>query len=745
VGEGAKRVTTGDDMYAGVLVALDWGRAGMAVSLADSTWGEEVKGGGLKPVLAHMWELEKERLAIWSPLFLVTGIWSYFSLSREPPFGLAAVLLFISALVFWRWRSNKALIIIAIILVGFGIAKLRVEWIGTSLLNAYVAEVKATGWVSDIDQRGKSNRILIVDVETAQGLPPDEVPRSVRLRASVKPGQELRIGDHVALTASLSPLPRPVAPGAFDYGRQLYFQGVGAVGRAKSGVVVQEDTVPWSYALRRTFHDLRSAIGERVHAVIKGPLGSFAEALITGERATIPKSLNSSLQASGLFHILSISGLHMSLVAGGAFWAVRAALALVPRLALQYPIKKWAAAGAMVVGLLYMLLADSGAATERSFIMIAVVFFAVLVDRPAISLHNLAVAAIIILGMEPEQALSASFQMSFMAVMGLAAFFPAFEAFTSHFGPQAGQGFAGQWTRRLVLLVLASVATSLIAGTLSSIPAAHHFGRIAPFAVVSNALALPIVGLVVMPMAMLGVFLMPLGLEALPLKMVELGLQGVVWISDWVASWPAAQSLWPLLPVQAAILLSLAAVLVCLSASRLRWFAVPCVALAALFVTPHKPLLLFDERGANAALLTDVGYVPAAAKGASYSAGRWLQQVGDDASVAETAKRAGWSCNAGTCNAKEQGMTISYLLRAVEHNMACPVADILLAEFPLRRRCKGKHVTIDRFDVWRNGAHAVYIEDSSLKVATAREKQGARPWVYEPRARDASIFTRKRP
>jgi competence protein ComEC len=717
----------------------------MAVSLADSTWGEEVKGGGLKPWLARIWDLEKERLAVWSPLFLVTGIWGYFSLSREPSFTLGAVFLLISALVFWRWRSNKALIIFAMVLAGCGIAKLRTEWIGTPLLSAYVAEATVTGWVSEIDHRGKSSRILIVDIETAQGLPSNEVPRSVRLRVTVKPGQELRIGDHVTLTASLSPLPRPVAPGAFDYGRQLYFQGVGAVGRAKGGVAAEEGTIPWSYKLRRIFHDLRTAIGERVHAVIKGPLGSFAEALITGERATIPKSLNTSLQASGLFHILSISGLHMSLVAGGAFWAIRAALALLPKLALQYPIKKWAAAGAMFVGLLYMLLADSGAATERSFITIAVVFFAVLVDRPAISLHNLAVAAIIILLMEPEQALSASFQMSFMAVMGLAAFFPAFEAFTSRFGPQARQLSAGYWMRRLVVLVLASIATSLIAGTLSSIPAAHHFGRLAPFAVISNALALPMVGLVVMPMAMLSVFLMPIGLEALPLKMMELGLLGVVWISDWVASWPAAQSLWPLLPVEAAILLSLAAVLVCLSASRLRWFAVLCMALAALFVTPQKPLLLFDERGANAALLTDAGYVPAAATGASYSAGRWLQQAGDDVSVAEAAKRAGWSCNAGTCNAKVHGMTISFLQRAVEKNLTCPEADILLAEFPLRRRCKGKRATIDRFDVWRNGAHAIYAVGNSLKVTTAREEQGARPWVYVARARNASIFSRKRP
>jgi competence protein ComEC len=137
--------------------------------------------------------------------------------------------------------------------------------------------------------------------------------------------------------------------------------------------------------------------------------------------------------------------------------------------------------------------------------------------------------------------------------------------------------------------------------------------------------------------------------------------------------------------------------------------------------------------------------VPAIAKGASFSAGRWLQQAGDTASVVEAAKREGWSCNAGLCGAKKQGLTISFLQRAVEQNMTCPVADILLSEFPLRRRCKGSRVTIDRFDVWRNGAHAIYINSNAIQTITAREQQGTRPWVYGPRPRNTSIFSHKRP
>jgi competence protein ComEC len=187
-------------------------------------------------------------------------------------------------------------------------------------------------------------------------------------------------------------------------------------------------------------------MGARIHAVLDEPYASFAEALITGERSTIPAEVNRSLQVSGLYHILSISGLHMWLVAGGVFWAVRAVLALVPGLALAWPIKKWAAAAAVATGLFYLLLADSGVATERSFIMVAVVFFAVLVDRPAVSARNLALAALLILLREPEAAVDASFQMSFFAVMGLVAVYEAWSRRRKEEGPPR------HWAFRLAAL-----------------------------------------------------------------------------------------------------------------------------------------------------------------------------------------------------------------------------------------------------------------------------------------------------
>ena len=715
----------------------------MAIWQPISTWSHSVQEEAVKLPRWHwlmlIWERESQRLAIWSPLLLVTGIWIYFNLGEEPPVLLAATMTVFATAILMRYRHKKLLVILAIISLGFAVATWRTISVATPLLRAYAPGIAIKGQVVDVEQRGKSRQRIILALQSAANLPADEIPLRVQLQILTKAPLP-KIGDTLSVTADLSPLPGPILPGSFDYGRQLYFQSIGAMARTKFTPLISAEPASWSYALRRNFHALRTAIGTRIRAVIPGPLGAIADALITGERTAIPRSIVNSLQASGLFHILSISGLHMSMVAGGTFWVVRAGLALFPLLALRFPIKKWAAMVAVLVGFFYMLLADSGAATERSFIMIAVVFFAVLVDRPALSLHNLAVAAVLILLWAPEQAVAASFQMSFMAVMGLAAFFAWWQKFVPQPIAVTGQNMFSRWLRKIVILIIASLATSLVAGALSSIPAAHHFGRLAPYSLFANAMALPIVGLVVMPMAMLSVLLMPLGLDAVPLHVMEIGLQLVVSISDWVASWPGANGQMPRISAFAAVLLALAAAAICLPATRLRVLALPLSMAAVLVLMQQaKPDVLIDERAGNVAIYTPDGLVPADGEKAGFSAGRWLKEYGDNLSPKKAAMRAGWSCKEGVCLANVKGRSIAFLKGNVALTKICPKVDILVAQYPLRRRCKGVEMTIDRFDVWRSGAHAIWLNDHTLRLAKSKQQQGNRPWVYQPRPRNKQL------
>ena len=697
----------------------------MAFGEPDSTAMDRIKGA---------LELQASRMMLWSPVFLIAGIWIYFNLSIEPSGVAVAGLSFVTLTLFYFARVSTFSLMIGLVLLGFSIAKFRHEIVATPLLRAAVVESDIAGYVADADNRGGKRRVLVIELDEASNVPVGEMPRRVRLTTFHAP--DVLIGDYVRMRARLNPLPMPVAPGAFDYGRDLYFQSIGAMGTSKSEPHIDVRDVPSKFWVRRFFHSLRSAMGARIIAVIPGPLGAFANAMITGERAAIPKEMNTSLQISGLAHILSISGLHMTLVAGGVFWAVRAFLALFPPLALRYPIKKWAAVAALFVGLIYMLLADSGSATERSYIMIAVMFFAMLVDRPAVSLRNLAISAMLILLVTPEQSMGASFQMSFLAVMGLAAFFE----WWNHRPIDVKHLAASRMARTIGYtwrLAVGSILTTLVAGGLSSIAAAYHFGRMAPYGTIANGLSLPVVSLVVMPAALTSAMVMPFGLEYYPLKLMELGLWATMWISDLVSTWPGSNVIIPKPSLYGVVITVLGATVLCIAAGRLRWYGIVAMVSGVMIgQSASRPQILIEERAGNVAVLDASGnYIFADPRKGKFAADKWLQSNGEVSKLVEAAAKPGWSCVDGMCFTDLATKSVGYVHEQKEANWTCPPVDILIADFPLRQACKDIPIRIDRFDVWKHGAHALYISNNHVRIETVKGVQGKRPWVYSPRAR----------
>lgn len=706
----------------------------MSLSEADTTGPAVTKGDAILKWLklrALPEALPEQQLFLWSPVFLAAGIWAYFALESEPSLILAITCLCIAAALILLSRNRALLLALAIFLTGFSAAKIRTETVRTPMLQATTSVTNVAGTVSKIERKSARRHTLTIDVAKLSNIPESEIPAKIQITAfGALP--DLMVGDMIETTARLRPLPRPVKPGGFDYARQLYFLSIGATGETTGKLVVAGKNTSLTYASGRFFASLRLAIHERITAFIPEPLASFANALITGDRSAIPKPINDSLQKSGLAHILSISGLHMALVAGGVFTLVRALLALSPVLALSWPIKKYAAAAALGVGLFYMLLADSGSATERSYIMIAIVFFAVIVDRPALSMHNLALAGIIILLFQPEQAMSASFQMSFMAVMGLAALFEWWSRRERRtlINPSV---MSRLWAKSHKSVLLA-ILTSIVAGLLSGIPAAHHFGRLAPYSVAANAVALPITSFIVMPAALLSVFSMPIGIEWLPLTVMQFGLDLTVKWSDWVNTWPGSGVRLPLLSGGAAVALSMSAAIICIG--RLRGLligiaALPAIGAAALPTV--QPDVLLDDKMQNVVVRSIDGELYPLKQGQrGFALRKWLESEGKDAS-SSLAKP--WTCSPMACMAEIKGKRIVVLKREAEATKPCPEADILIAQYPLRKSCRGEMATIDRFDVWRSGAHALYLAEAQIRIETSKELQGNRPWTYVSRPR----------
>jgi competence protein ComEC len=413
--------------------------------------------------LQELWEAQLGATVLWAPVALTFGIWTYFTLPQEPALLLTGFFMLLASVLFWRARARMGMLLLAIFLSGFVLAKVRAEIIATPLLKATTGEIVVSGIVRDVERASERRNTIILQPDEIEGMTSAQLPRRLRLLNSTRNGEPVT-GNRIAFKARLGPIPSPTMPGGFDYGRQLYFNGIGGTGRITSKIDVLGSTTSASLWLSGALTNLRQKIGNRIRQHLKGTIAAFAEAIITGERASIPNDVNKSLQISGLAHILSISGLHMSLAAGGVFWIVRAFLALFPPLAQRWPIKKWAAGAALVFGFAYMLLAGSGAATQRSYIMLAVVFLAIIVDRPAISLRNLALAALLILIMQPESAIQASFQMSFMAVMGLAAFFE----YWNRPKPEREYRIESKkifYARKIYNITLASILTTLIAGS----------------------------------------------------------------------------------------------------------------------------------------------------------------------------------------------------------------------------------------------------------------------------------------
>jgi len=708
----------------------------MASGALGSTVGGGVKGQAVSGETVAAWsrayvsnvilavKAQEARALLWAPLFLISGNWIYFALSTEPSITLTASLAVAAVILFVLGRRHIVFLLAALVLIGFCATKFRADMVATPVLRGSTNGVIIGGYVADYDNKYNGARQLVVTVEEQTGIPEDEIPKRVKVYAT--DAKDLQIGDYITFEAYLTPLPRPVQPGGFDYGRMLYFESIGAAGRMIGAPSLEPRHVPWQFEYRRVFRALRTAISNRITAVIPGAVGHLADSMVSGERSGIPPEMNQSLQISGLAHIISISGLHMSMVAGGVYWAVRALLALIPFIALRFPIKKIAAVAALIVGLIYTLLADSGSATERSYLMIAVMFTAILFDRRALSLRNLAIAAILILLVTPEESVGASFQMSFLAVLGIAGL-----AEWQRNRPHADH--VPTRFEKIRHVIGAAALTTLVASSASTIAAAYHFDRLSPYGILANGLTMPVSELLVMPPALVAVLLMPFGLEYYPLKVMQWGLTITMQVSDWISHFPLANIMVakPFLP--GILLLALAAAMIAIGGKGLR-LAGLAVALIGIAVASYhnRPTILIEDRAANVAILNADGNYVLASEANRFVSSKWLLGNGENVTPHDASQREGWDCNTGECFTSLAPMSLSYLHEKSGNGVYCPNTQIIIADMPLHHQCKARLV-IDRIDVWKNGAYAISFNDGRYELHTSRAEQGNRPWAHDSR------------
>ena len=454
------------------------------------------------------------RLIPWLAIAFGTGIVLYFTAEQEPALwaALALTLAMIAAAIAVRHRPVAFPVVLgfAAVAAGFATATVKQAIIAHPVLQGAAWNVELAGFVETREERERSDRI-VVRVNRIAG--PRLNEKLERVRLAVRKGTAPPVGSFVEMKARLTPPVAPLRPGGYDYARDLYFQGIGASGFALGRIRTADAPADGGWWLRyaAAIDGMRETIDKRIRAVVPGDRGAIASALITGKRDAITTPVNDAMYVSSLAHVLSISGYHMVVVSGVVFFTLRALLALIPGFAARHPIKKWAALAALGAATFYLLLSGAEVATQRSYIMVAIVLLGVMVDRPALTLRTLTAAALGVLLLAPEAVAHPSFQMSFAATLALVAGYErGLPWLMAGAGTPLGARMALWGGREIVALLIGS----MVAGFATTIFAAYHFHRLAPYGVIANLLVMPVVSAWIMPMGILGVLALPFGFDA---------------------------------------------------------------------------------------------------------------------------------------------------------------------------------------------------------------------------------------
>jgi len=664
----------------------------------------------------------------WVPVAFGIGIALYFTADQEPVLPVVvgtAIVLCVGAFLLRRSGLFAPAVMVTAVAAGFATATWKTSRVAHAVLAKPLFSVSLAGFVEARDIRERTDRFVLRVTEM-------QAPRSnirlERVRLSVRKGTTPEVGSFVQLKARLMPPLSPVRPGSYDFSRDMFFQGIGASGFAMGTITVASPPEGGGLMLRylSLMQSLRDSVDSRIRSKLVGDNRAIATALLTGRRDAISTPVNDAMFISGLGHVLSISGYHMAVVAGVVLFAVRALLALVPGFAVSLPIKKWSAAAALVATGFYLLLSGSDVAAQRSFYMTAVVLIAVMVDRRAITFRTLAVSALIVLALVPEALVHPSFQMSFAATLGLVALvqigMPKLFASPDH----SLSARIALWGGREVMTLLLA---SLIAGFATTPYSAFHFHRVAPYGVLANLAAMPVVSVLVMPAGILGLLAMPFGLDGFFWWLMGIGIDWMVAVTLWVSALPGAVGGTPAFGTGPLIAATAGIILMGLLRTPLRWSGALVLALAIGWALQiRQPDILIAGDGRNVAVRGKDGRLHLIRTGKDqFLLKEWLAADADPRGAGDASLSNGVSCDEAGCLAPlADGRLVALALRAEALADDCSRAALIVTAKPAASDCAA--MVIDREHLQRRGAIALSTSGDGFALQPVRSRGVNRPW-----------------
>ncbi len=700
-------------------------------------------------------EVEKERelgiAFLLIPVFFGLGCIIYFNLPREPLMGAFAFLALISFVLMRKAQAGGTtramLSSLCIVATGVAIAQLQTSLNGTKALSKTIfADV--TGVIEKVEQRANgSHRYTINTSEKFGSLNVKKKSYDIdRIRLTARASApNFKLNQTIMGRARVGPASGPAYPGGYDFGFQNWFNGIGGSGFFLGAPKQAAQQIDIVFSFKSAIADLRFSVGQIIRSSLSGNSSGLAAALIVGDRSGISKSMAEDLRKSGLAHILAISGLHMALISATVILSLRAVFSLAPGIVLHKPVKKWASCTALFVSAIYLLLSGAGVSTQRAFIMISIMLLAVLFDRRALTMRNVAIAAIVVLVLAPEAILSPGFQMSFSAVAALIASYEAMKRRREGKYAVSDNKSLSRLRKWIVRDIGGLAMTSVIAGAATGLFAAYHFQRVATLGLVANVLAMPFVSLMVMPLALLSVVAMPFGLESYPLQWMSAAIEPVTAIANWVANLGLVGNT-GILSASSLLVGSLAIIIMTIFQSRLRFIALGLVPIVVfLTVSSPKPNILILENAQQIAVRDESGRLQILRPNAEkFNTDIWLRafaphRLTTDQKIKKPTFNPYYGCDDFGCSVQVKGKTVSWLKSTAQLQRDCRQSDILIVPFAIENACSfleksERPIVLETNRLKTLGSHAIYVtadQNNSTAMLTIKTAfvENNRPWL----------------
>lgn len=669
----------------------------------------------------------------WLAVALATGIGLWFWL--QTPWQwigalAAAALIAIAVLAIWRGRDDRAALTLAI--AGFSVTVavgLSLVWVRSELIGA---EPIAHPRFEQLEARilARENRPAEDRVRLILAARDSENGRAIRVRANLPLAQDkvaLREGAVIRLRMRMMPPSPPILPGAYDFARTAWFQGYAATGSAVGEVEVIEPAP----ASRNRIAETQRQLSAHVRAELGGAPGAIAAAFASGDRGAISRADEEAMRDSGLTHLLSISGLHVSAVIGAAYLISMAVLALLPWLVLRVRLPLLAAAIAALAGIGYTLLTGAEVPTVRSCIGAVLVLLALALGREPLSMRMVAVAAIVVLTLWPEALVGPSFQMSFAAVIAIIALHGAGPV-RAFLAPRE-EGMMRRTGRRVLMLFI----TGLIIEIALTPIVLFHFHRAGLYGAFANVIAIPLVTFVSMPLIALALVLDIVGLGAPAWWLAGQSLDLLLAIAHRTAEQPGAVKLVPQIGFGTVLLFVIGGLWIALWRGRARlWGLVPAVLGTILLVLTPAPDVLISRDGRHVGIVGEGNRLLVLRDSRSdYARDNLLELAGMEDDPIALEQWPGAQCSKDFCVIDiERSSRRWFVLMAHSRNRieeralsaACERADIVVADRYLPRSCKPRWLKADRRFLDRKGGLALYLNNE--RIDAVADRQGEHGW-----------------